>query len=90
MPQPEEERQLRLAGVLGELAGDLDEGLLEHVRVVDPARQPAAEPQVDHPLEPVAVRREQGAQRLLVAGGGPPELLRILAICLNLRVAHTL
>ena len=45
--------------VLAEPAGDLEVSLLEHVRVVDPARQPAAEPQAHHPLEPVAVAGEQ-------------------------------
>ena len=90
VPQPEEQRQLRLLGVLGQLAGGLDEGLLEHVRVIDPARQPAAEPEVDHPLEAVAVRLEEGAQRLVIASGRPPEVFPVLAIDLNTRVAHTL
>ena len=58
VPHPEEERQRRLLSVVVEPPGDLEERLLEHVRVVDPARQAAAEPQVHHPLEPVAVGRE--------------------------------
>jgi len=63
---------------------------LEHVRVVDPAGQATAKPQVDHPLEAIVVRREQGAQRLLVAGCGPPQLFGDQALIFGLRVVHTL
>ena len=55
LPQPEEERQDRFPDVLLQPAGGVEVRLLDDVRVVDPARQPAAEPQVHHPLEPVAV-----------------------------------
>ena len=70
-PQPEEERQLPArAAYSGEPPGGLEVSLLEHVGVVDPARQPAVEPQVDHPLEPVAVLGEQGGTALGIARGG--------------------
>ena len=90
VPQPEEHRQLRLAGVLSELAGGLDVGLLEHVRVVDPARQASAEPEVDHPKKVFAAHLEEGVQRFVVPGGRPPELFQVIAFRLNTRVAHTL
>jgi hypothetical protein len=63
---------------------------LPPIIVIDASRQPAAEPEVDHPLEAVAVRREQGPRRLLVAGGSPPDLLQDRAIGFHLCVVHTL
>ena len=59
VPQPEEERQRRLADVLIQPPGDLDVRLLEYVGVVDPAGQPAAEAEMHHPLEPIVVASEQ-------------------------------
>ena len=42
-----------------------------HVRIIDAAREAAAEAQMHHPLEPVVVSGEQGPERFLVAAGGP-------------------
>lgn len=51
-PQPEEERDPRVADVVGELVDGVDVRLLQHVRRVDPAGQPGVEPQRDHPPQP--------------------------------------
>lgn len=48
VPEPEEERQGRLAGVLAQAAGGVAQGFLNDVRVIHPARQAAAESEVDH------------------------------------------
>ncbi len=90
MPHPQEQRQLWVLGILRKLAGDLDEGLLKHVGIVDPAGQAPAEPQVDHPLQPVAMGREQRAQGFIVAGGGPPEHFGLAVFTVGLRVVHNL
>jgi hypothetical protein len=58
VPHPQKRRQLRLARVLGELACDLQVRLLEHVGIIDAARQSTTEPQLDHPLQPIPVSGE--------------------------------
>ena len=60
----------RLAQVLRQSLAGLQEGLLEHVGVVDAALELAVEAEVDHPLEPLAVARKQVVNRRLVSGGG--------------------
>lgn len=89
VPHPQEERHLRVLGILRELVGDLYEGFLQNVGVVDPAGEATAETQVDHPLEAVAVGREQRVQGFLVAGGGPLERLGFAVFVVDLCVVHT-
>ena len=73
-PQPEVERhRRRVAGVLGEPPADVEIRVLEHVRGVDPAREPAIQPQADHLPQPIARAVEQRGQRRLVALQGAPE-----------------
>ena len=70
-PEPEVERHGRgVAGVLGNPLADVEIGLLEHVGRIDPAGEPAVEPQADHPPQPVAIAVEERGQRRLVAGHG--------------------
>ena len=76
VPQPEEERELGVAGVVGEVLADLQEGVLEHVGRVHPALEAAVEPKPDHGPQPVPVAGEQVVGRLLVAGGRPPQQVR--------------
>ena len=70
--------------------GDFQIRLLEHIRVVDPSLQPAAQAQVDHPLEPVAIAREQLAQRFRIAGGSPAQQIGNLAGIFGHDSTHTL
>ena len=54
-PQPQEQRQLRVGQVVGELGDGVHERVLEDVGRVDPALEPAVEPGIDHPPQPGAV-----------------------------------
>ena len=80
-PEPEVERHGRgVAGVLGEPLADVEIGLLEDVGRIDPAGEPAVEPQADHPPEPLAIAVEERGQRRLVAGqGAAEEKIRVVA-----------
>ena len=60
-PHPQKWRRLRLPRVLGELLRNLDECLLKDVRIIHPPRYPAAEPQLDHPLQPAPIGRKERA-----------------------------
>src|SRR4051812_26179798 len=77
--QPEEERQCSLANVLVQTARDLDIGLLDDVRFVDPGGEPAAQSEPYHTLEPIMVLRKQGTESLLIAACGPMHQVRDLA-----------
>ena len=70
-PQPQEERQRRPGGPLGEAAGVVGIGVLEDVGRVDAALQAQVEAEPDH----AAGRGQRGEQfgpRLVVAGLGSP------------------
>ena len=62
-----------VAGVLGDPLADVEIRLLEHVGGIDPAREPAVEPQPDHPAQPIAIAVEERGQGRLVAGQGALE-----------------
>ena len=78
-PQPEEERHVRLPGVLGQPGGGVDVGLLDDIGGIDPALQAAVEPQRDHPPQAVARPHQQGAPGRLVPLCRPPEQASRLA-----------
>ena len=46
----------------------VDIGLLQDVRGRHPALQPAVQPELDHPAQPIAIVGEQLSQRELIAG----------------------
>ena len=87
---PQKGRQLGLLAVLGQLARDLHERFLKNIRIVDPARQPAAEPQVYHAFESVVIASELLAERRFIARGGAPQNLGNLSQLVGLFVLHTL
>ena len=70
-PQPEQGLELRVGQVRVEVAGDVEERLLEHVRGIEPGPKPRVHAQLDHPPEPIAMVVEQLRQRLGVAGAKP-------------------
>ena len=72
-PQPEEEWQVRVGAAGRHPLADLEVGVLEDVRRVDPAGQAAVEPEVDHPPQPLAIASEQRGQRRGVAGEAPAQ-----------------
>jgi hypothetical protein len=80
-PEPEVEgHRRRVPGVLGDPLADDEIRLLEHIGGIDPAREPAVEPQADHPAEPLAMAVEERGQRRLIAGqGAAEEKIRVVA-----------
>ena len=70
-PQPEQRGELRVGQVGVEVAGDVEERLLEDVRRIEPASQPRVQAQLDHAPEPVAILVEERRQRLAVAAAEP-------------------
>ena len=58
VPQPEVERYLRVAEVVGQAAGELQVGFLQHVRRIDAPVEPAVEPELHQAAQPVAVPGE--------------------------------
>jgi hypothetical protein len=72
--EPELQRQGRgIAGVLGEPLADVEIGLLEDIGRIDPAGEPAVQPQADHAAEPLAMAVEERGQGRLIAGQGAAE-----------------
>lgn len=57
--EPEQRRELRAGQAGVEVAGDVQERLLEDVRRVDPGPEPGLEAQLHHAPEPVAVLAER-------------------------------
>ena len=73
-PEPEVERHRRGSRAYSaQPLADVEVGVLEDVGGIDPAREPAVEPQADHPPQPVAIAVEQRGQGRLVAGQGALE-----------------
>ena len=70
-PQPEQRGELGVGQVGVEVAGDVEERLLDDVRRVEPGPQPRVQPQLDHPPEPLAILVEERRQRLAVAAAEP-------------------
>ena len=66
-PQPEQRGELRVGQVGVEVAGDVEERLLDDVRRVEAGSQPRVQAQLDHAPEPVAMLFEERRQRLAVA-----------------------
>ena len=66
-PQPEQRRDLRVGEVGVEVLGDVEEGLLDDIRGVEPGAEPGVETQLDHAAESIAVVVEERRQRLSVA-----------------------
>ena len=64
---------------------DIEIRLLEHVGGIDPAREPAVEPQADHPPQPIAIAVEERGQGRLVAGQGALEEDLVVVCC---RIGH--
>ena len=60
-------RHPRVRLVMREALQRIDVSLLQDVGCRDPALQPAIDPELDHPPEPIPVSREQVGQRLLIA-----------------------
>ena len=70
-PQPEQRGELGVGQVGVEVAGDVEERLLEDVRRVEPGPQPRVDAQLHHAPEPIAVLVEELRQRLAVAAAKP-------------------
>ena len=66
-PQPEQGGKLRVCQVGVEVAGDVEERLLDDIRCVEPGSKPRVEAQLHHVPEAVAMLVEERCQRLLVA-----------------------
>jgi hypothetical protein len=64
--QPEEHRHRGACQVVPAPPGNVKVRLLQHVRRVEPPLEPAIQPQLHHPLQPVAMARKQLQQRGLV------------------------
>jgi hypothetical protein len=58
-PQPEEERDLRVGQIAGKLRDGVGKPILQNIRRIDPATNPAIEAGLDHPPEPVPVTDER-------------------------------
>ena len=80
-PEPQVERhRRRVAGVLGEPPADVEIRVLEHVGRIDPAGEPAIQPQANPPAEPRAMAVEERGQGRLIAGqGAAEEKIRVVA-----------
>jgi hypothetical protein len=61
-PQPQKQRELRVAQVLLQALGHLDVGLLDHVRGVQPGLQAGIEAHLHHAAQAIAMPGEQGVQ----------------------------
>ncbi len=80
-PEPEEGRQLGLAKILLEPGGDVEEGLLQDVRGVEPRLEAPVHPQLDHPPQPAPVPLEQTHQRPFIPPAEPlHQLGRVLEL----------
>ena len=67
LPQPAEEGEGLVAKIFVELTGSIGQGILDDVRGIHARRQPAIEPDRDHPTELVAVAFEQVMASRVVA-----------------------
>ena len=70
VPQPEEERHLRVLAIFGQAAAGFQHRVLDDVRGVDPPLEAAVEAHRDHAPQAVAMPGQQLAPRLLVAPDG--------------------
>ena len=70
-PQPEQRWQLRVSQIGVQVAGDVDERLLEHIGGVDAGSEPRVDAQLDHATEPIAVAIEYRRQRPAAARAQP-------------------
>ena len=78
-PQPEKNRNFRVAKVTVESRRRVQKRLLKHIRGVDTSLKPPVHPQLDHPAQPVMVGGKQLAQGRLVPAAQPVELSHRLA-----------
>ena len=78
-PQPEQRRQLRVSQIGVQIAGDVNERLLEHVGSVNPGPEPWVDPQLDHATEPIAIAIEYRRQRPWAATAQPLDGVRCVA-----------
>jgi hypothetical protein len=76
VPHPQKQRHLRGLRVFRQFAADVQKCFLNHVGVVHPSLQAAAQAQMDHAFETVPIAREQLAQRLLLAARGALQQFR--------------
>ena len=66
LPQPDEERHIRLLGIMSCPFRRVDIRLLKYVRRVDASLQATVQPELDHSPEPLLMKREKLRQRLFV------------------------
>jgi hypothetical protein len=66
-PQPEHRRKLRIGEVGIEVSGQIENGLLKHIRGVDPRAQPRIEAELHHARQPITVLFEERRERALAA-----------------------
>ena len=70
-PEPEVERhRLGVAGVVGQPPSSLEVCLLQNIIGVDPAGEPAIEPEPDQPTEPLPLGVEERGERGFVPAQG--------------------
>jgi hypothetical protein len=69
-PHPQKERYRWLRGISWQGPGDLEVGVLENVRRIDPALEPPVHSQLHHAAQAAAVAVKELPQRCLVAQAG--------------------
>ena len=87
-PQPEQRGELRVGQVGVQVAGDVEERLLDDVRRVEPGPQPRVQAQLHHAPEPVAMLFEQHRQRPAVAAAELLDRVDRVAGCLSMGVLN--
>jgi len=88
--QPEQRGQLRVGQVGVEVAGDVEERLLEDIRCVEAGPDARVDAEFDHATEPIAVAIEQGRQRPAVAAAERPQRVGRIAEAVVHDGPHTL
>jgi hypothetical protein len=89
-PQPQKQRELRIAQVLLQALGHLDVGLLDHVRGVQARLEAGIEAYLHHAAQPVAVPGEQRVQGLAVSCPGTLDQVHGLGRVVVHQAPHTL
>ena len=71
--QPEVEGERPVRQIIRKSSSRFEQGILQDIRLVDPALEPPVEAEANHLLEPLTIKREELGHRRLIPSGSPSQ-----------------